>query len=123
MALVATVMALAAPSLPAPADAVEPGCQTRRCEQRVAHRRTRHRWWRTTQPYRAWLRSTRLCESGGRYSTSTGNGFYGAYQFTLSSWHVVGGRGMPHWAVPLEQDYRAVCLLHVQGRGAWPVCG
>jgi hypothetical protein len=22
-----------------------------------------------------------------------------------------------------EQDYRAVRLLHVQGRGAWPVCG
>ena len=81
---------------------------------------------RVTAPYRAWLASTRGCETRGQpdpYRTNTGNGFYGAYQFTLSSWAAVGGRGMPHLASPLEQDYRAVRLLHLQGRGAWPVCG
>ena len=78
---------------------------------------------RTIRPYRAWLARTRQCESGGRWTISTGNGFYGAYQFTLQSWAGVGGRGYPHTAPPLEQSYRAVRLLHTQGRGAWPVCG
>jgi hypothetical protein len=87
-------------------------------------RRHHRRHWRTvTRPYRPWLARTRACESGGNYATNTGNGFYGAYQFTLESWHAVGGRGLPNDAEPLEQDYRAVRLLHVQGTGAWPVCG
>jgi hypothetical protein len=98
-------------------------CQTVRCERRVAHRHTRRRWRRVTRPYRFWLYSTRMCESGGRYTTNTGNGFYGAYQFTITSWLAVGGHSLPHLAEPLEQDYRAVRLLHLQGVGAWPVCG
>jgi hypothetical protein len=102
------------------------GCNTRRCDRRMERRaraKTNRRWYRFTAPYRGWLASTRSCESGGNYYINTGNGFYGAYQFTLQSWAAVGGRGMPHNARPLEQDYRAVRLLHVQGRGAWPVCG
>jgi Transglycosylase-like domain len=119
-----------------------PFCNTRPCDQRARMRRQRRkvqarhkaqvRWARhmakmrkVTQPYRAWLASTRRCESGnhGLYKANTGNGFYGAYQFTMQSWYAVGGQGMPHNAPPLEQDYRAVRLLHVQGTGAWPVCG
>lgn len=78
-----------------------------------------------TAPYRSWLASTRACESGssGSYGANTGNGFFGAYQFTSSSWATAGGSGMPHLAEPLEQDFRAVRLLTIQGRGAWPVCG
>jgi hypothetical protein len=64
-----------------------------------------------------------MCESGGNYATNTGNGFYGAYQFTLSSWASVGGRGRPDLAGPFEQDGRALRLRSIQGRGAWPVCG
>lgn len=129
MALAAVVVALTIPSTPDPPTAIAapppppPRCHSRRCERRIGHRRTLERWRRTTQPYRTWLRSTRLCESGGRYGIATGNGFYGAYQFTISSWYAAGGRGMPHHAEPLEQDYRAVRLLWLQGRGAWPVCG
>jgi hypothetical protein len=102
------------------------GCLTYRCDRRMArkgHRRTLRRWAAYTRPYRGWLARTRACESGGNYRINTGNGFYGAYQFTLSSWAAVGGHGMPNLAEPLEQDYRAVRLLHVQGRGAWPICG
>lgn len=33
----------------------------------------------------------RNCESGGNYRAATGNGFYGAYQFTLSTWSSIGG--------------------------------
>lgn len=101
-------------------------CQTRACERRVhrrAHQRTLRRWRRVVRPYRAWLARVRQCESRGRYTISTGNGFFGAYQFTLSSWYAVGGRGYPHQASPAEQDYRAVRLLWLQGRGAWPNCG
>jgi hypothetical protein len=117
-------VALAAP--PAAGDGTgRPGMHDRA----VAVARARYRWrtvgfrQRTVRPYRAWLAKVRQCESGGRYRTATGNGFWGAYQFTLSSWHAVGGRGYPHQARPLEQDYRAVRLLHLQGRGAWPICG
>jgi muramidase (phage lysozyme) len=64
-----------------------------------------------------------MCESRGNYRTNTGNGFYGAYQFTLSSWRSVGGKQPPHVAEPAEQDFRAVRLRWIQGTGAWPVCG
>jgi len=75
------------------------------------------------RPYRAWLERVAHCESGGRWHINTGNGFYGGLQFTLSSWRAVGGSGYPHQATKLEQMYRAVRLLRIQGRGAWPVCG
>ena len=111
------------------------GCLTHRCERRMdrkAHRRTRRHWRREAHPYRGWLSKVRACESGGRYSLSTtGNGFWFAYQHTPSSWVMAGGRlrrGRPAGVrtmqpTALEQDYRAVMTLHQQGRGAWPVCG
>jgi hypothetical protein len=74
-------------------------------------------------PWRSWLASVRSCESGGNYGTNTGNGFYGAYQFVLSTWHSVGGHGYPHQNSPLEQDYRAVLLRLRSGTSPWPVCG
>jgi LysM repeat protein len=37
------------------------------------------------------------CESGGNWAINTGNGFYGGLQFTLSSWHGVGGQGWGAW--------------------------
>src|SRR5262252_869195 len=129
MALVAAVVALAVPHTAMPHHHGG-GCDRRPCIARVnrhmryqLRRRHRARWRAVTRPYRQWLRSTRMCESGGNYRTQTGNGFYGAYQFTLQSWLAVGGHGLPSDAEPLEQDYRAVLLLHIQGRGAWPVCG
>ena len=33
------------------------------------------------------------CESGGKWNTSTGNGFSGGLQFTPSTWHAYGGKG------------------------------
>ena len=120
------IVLLATLALAAGTPADYPGCNTRPCVRRVqarAHRRTIRRWRRTARPHRAWLAQVRQCESGGRYGTATGNGYFGAYQFTLSSWHAVGGQGYPHRAPPVEQDYRAVRLLWLQGRRAWPVCG
>jgi hypothetical protein len=69
------------------------------------------------------LAAIRQCESGGNYSTNTGNGFYGAYQFTQSTWESVGGSGSPAAASPAEQDKRAAILYAKSGPGPWPVCG
>ncbi len=40
----------------------------------------------------------RMCESTNRYDINTGNGYYGAYQFDLSTWRSVGGSGYPNEA-------------------------
>ena len=63
------------------------------------------------------------CESGGNWSISTGNGFYGGLQFTYSTWRSVGGHGYPHEQKPLNQMYRAVLLIRRAGYVPWPVCG
>ncbi len=76
-----------------------------------------------TPPGPAVLAAIRECESGGDYSTNTGNGFYGGFQFTLSTWASVGGSGLPSEASPREQDERAARLYRELGPGPWPVCG
>jgi hypothetical protein len=63
------------------------------------------------------------CESGGNWSTATGNGYYGGLQFTMSTWHANGGSGSPHRASKDEQIRVANNVLKSQGIGAWPVCG
>ena len=61
----------------------------------------------------------RMCESTNNYSINTGNGYYGAYQFNLSTWQSVGGTGYPHQASPQEQDARALALYHDRGWQPW----
>jgi hypothetical protein len=63
------------------------------------------------------------CESGGDPTTNTGNSYFGAYQFSLSTWRSVGGAGYPHQASLLEQTRRAEALRIRSGLGQWPVCG
>jgi LysM repeat protein len=62
------------------------------------------------------------CESGGNWSTNTGNGFYGGLQFTQSSWRAAGGSGSPQNASRSEQIRVAQNLQKMQGWGAWPTC-
>ena len=69
------------------------------------------------------MQAIAACESGGDYSANTGNGFFGAYQFTQSTWESVGGTGNPAAASPAEQDRRAAMLYAQQGSSPWPVCG
>ncbi len=59
-------------------------------------------------------------ESGGNYADNTGNGFYGAYQFTIGTWQSVGGTGLPSNASPAEQDMRAQILYNERGCSPWP---
>lgn len=63
------------------------------------------------------------CESGGNWSTNTGNGFYGGLQFTQSTWKAYGGTGSPQNASREQQITVAERVLQGQGIGAWPVCG
>lgn len=70
----------------------------------------------------AWA-ALRRCESGGNYQINTGNGYFGAYQFDLTTWRGVGGRGYPHEATPAEQDRRALILWRLRGADPWPICG
>lgn len=62
------------------------------------------------------------CESGGNPATNTGNGFYGLYQFTASTWHAMGGSGLPSDASAAEQTMRAQKLQQQAGWGQWPGC-
>ncbi|QDQ98615.1 transglycosylase family protein [Tomitella fengzijianii] len=63
------------------------------------------------------------CESGGNWSTNTGNGYYGGLQFSQSTWAANGGSGSPANASQSEQIRVAENVLQTQGPGAWPVCG
>jgi len=85
------------------------------------------RWGRTEPTEEQWA-ALRDCESGGDYAISTGNGFFGAYQFNLITWVDMGGFGLPSDAAPEEQDARARYLYALRGSGydvggPWPLCG
>jgi hypothetical protein len=69
------------------------------------------------------LEAIAACESGGNPAADTGNGFYGKYQFDLSTWAGVGGSGNPAHASEAEQDSRAAILYARAGSSPWPVCG
>src|ERR1041384_3882885 len=63
------------------------------------------------------------CESGGNWSTNTGNGYYGGLQFSASTWRAYGGSGRADQASREEQIRVAENVLRSQGIGAWPSCG
>jgi len=56
----------------------------------------------------SWLLALRSCESGGNYADDTGNGYYGAYQFSLGTWERLGLSGLPSSAPPAVQDQAIV---------------
>ncbi|NLE80438.1 MAG: transglycosylase family protein [Rhodococcus sp.] len=63
------------------------------------------------------------CESGGDWTTNTGNGFFGGLQFHPETWRSHGGEGLASEASKAEQILVAERVLKTQGPGAWPVCG
>ena len=62
------------------------------------------------------------CESGGNPRAVNPAGYYGLYQFSLSTWRSVGGSGNPVDASPDEQTARAQTLYNKAGAGQWG-CG
>ncbi len=64
----------------------------------------------------------RNCESSGNYQDNTGNGYYGAYQFSLPTWEGLGLTGLPSQALPAVQDSAAFTLYQHDGWAPWPAC-
>lgn len=73
------------------------------------------------EPYGIWDELAK-CESTSRWNLDSGNGFLGGIQFTVKSWHMVGGKGLPNNATRSEQIRRGKKLKVIQGWGAWPAC-
>lgn len=74
-------------------------------------------------PVRPHLQRIAQCESGGNpRAISPGGAYRGKYQFSISTWNSVGGRGDPAQATEYEQDRRAEILYKTGGPGHWPVC-
>lgn len=63
------------------------------------------------------------CESGGNPNAVNPAGFYGLYQFSISTWRAVGGKGIPTDYGYWEQTKRAWKLYKASGRSPWPHCG
>ena len=65
------------------------------------------------------------CESGGRWSANTGNGYYGGLQFSLSTWQAYGGSEFAYWPYEATREQQIIIAQRVQaaqGWGAWPYC-
>jgi resuscitation-promoting factor RpfE len=63
------------------------------------------------------------CETGGNWSASTGNGYYGGLQFSLGTWQAYGGAGMPNQQPAWYQAQIADRVRVQSGLGHWPGCG
>jgi LysM repeat protein len=66
------------------------------------------------------------CESGGNWSTNTGNGFSGGLQFSQGTWDAYGGGQYSSTAAGASRSQQIAVAQRVlagQGIGAWPVCG
>lgn len=66
--------------------------------------------------------AVKTCESGNNYSTNTGNGYYGAWQFDLPSWLANGGgayAATPDQASAAAQDQVAYNYYQSAGWGPW----
>ncbi len=68
----------------------------------------------------------RKCESGGNYAINTGNGYYGAYQFSASSWRSWAPaeyKGVTaDQAPPAAQDQAVWNYYQKSGWNPWPGC-
>jgi uncharacterized protein YabE (DUF348 family) len=68
------------------------------------------------------LAKLRQCEAGGNYATNTGNGYYGAYQYNISTWNGYFGYRIPSDAPPVIQDQKATETYQRRGWQPWPAC-
>jgi len=68
------------------------------------------------------MTAIRRCEASGNYRANTGNGYYGAYQFSVRTWRSLGYGGLPSNAPADVQDEAAIRLVQRDGWRAWPAC-
>jgi hypothetical protein len=71
---------------------------------------------------RAELHRLRVCESGDQYHLNTGNGYFGAYQFSAATWHALGYAGRPDRSKAATQNAAARKEHRITGWSAWPSC-
>lgn len=74
--------------------------------------------------FAAALAKLRSCE--GAYTSNTGNGYYGAYQFNMGTWRgnapAAYANVLPSDAPPGVQDEAAATLYKRRGWQPWPAC-
>ncbi len=66
-----------------------------------------------------------FCESGGKWATNSGNGYYGGLQFSAQTWKAAGGTQyapLPHLATKEQQIAVADAWLARTSWGQWPAC-
>ena len=64
------------------------------------------------------------CESGSNpQAVSPGGSYRGKYQFSMQTWHNLGGKGDPVDASETQQDRIALKLYRRSGTAPWPSCG
>jgi hypothetical protein len=61
------------------------------------------------------------CESGGNWSTNTGNGYYGGLQFNQSTWVSAGGLAYAPRA-DLATREQQIAVASRLPRSSWPNC-
>ena len=114
-----------------------PRSTTKRLERRasIPYLRTLvHMWWeRAQEAHRAWLAmqarassysrwdNVAECESGGDWSTNTGNGFYGGLQFTIGTWLSAGG-GRYASRADLATREQQIAIASTLALSNWPYC-
>ena len=116
----AAVLAAAEAQRAAEAAAAEAAAAAERAAAEAAATSAAVQWASGAKPM-----SVKQCESGNNYSTNTGNGYYGAWQFDRSSWLANGGgqyAAYPHLATPAQQDQIAYNYYQKAGWGPW-ACG
>lgn len=62
------------------------------------------------------------CEAGGKATTNTGNGYYGAFQYDLGTWANYGGYPRPDLAPFEVQLAKAKETQARRGWSPWPAC-
>lgn len=68
------------------------------------------------------LAKLRSCEAGGVYDRNSGNGYYGAYQYDISTWANWGGYARADLAPPNVQDEKVWETYKRRGWQPWPSC-
>lgn len=62
------------------------------------------------------------CESGGNWSTNTGNGYYGGLQFSQATWEGAGGTKYAPRADLASRDQQ-IAVASKLSLSNWPTCG
>lgn len=70
----------------------------------------------------AWDRIA-ACESGGNWSTNTGNGYFGGLQMTMTFWRSYGGLAYAERPDLASREAQITVAERAGSYAPWPVCG